>query len=81
MTGVQTCALPIYQAAFAKAIDETAFVPYVLPLNWNFRPKWHLAFFGPIKIWHDYADVPPPLYSICQRYERPDSVIQFHRPG
>ena len=37
------------QAAFAKAIDETAFVPYVLPLNWNFRPKWHLAFFGPIK--------------------------------
>jgi hypothetical protein len=46
------------QAGFAKAVDELGFVPYVLPLNWNFRPRWNLAFFGPIKIWHD-VDSPP----------------------
>src|SRR5690606_387046 len=44
------------QAGLAKAIEDTGFNPFILPLNWNFRPKWHRSFVGPIKIWHDYAD-------------------------
>jgi hypothetical protein len=36
----------------------------VLPLNWNFRPKWTPAWFGLIKIWHDYAD-PPADFLAC----------------
>jgi hypothetical protein len=46
------------QGAFALAVKETRFVPFTLPLNWNFRPKFQKTFFGPLKIWHDYS---PPL--------------------
>ena len=46
------------QAGFALAVERTGFLPFVLPMNWNFRPKWHKSFFGPIKIWHDYREVP-----------------------
>ena len=46
------------QAAFALAVDETGFNPFVLPMNWNFRPIWQKTVFGPVKIWHDYSDVP-----------------------
>jgi hypothetical protein len=45
------------QAGFAKAIQYTGFNPWVLPLNWNFRPKWQKTVFGPVKIWHDYDPV------------------------
>lgn len=66
------------QCAFAMAVEETAFVPFVLPLNWNYRPRWQPAFFGPIKIWHDYADPPASLRKTAEYYERPGSVVQFH---
>jgi hypothetical protein len=49
------------QAGFAKAIDDLGHVPFVLPMNWNLRPRWNLSFFGPIKIWHEYDPVPPML--------------------
>ncbi len=48
------------QGSFALAIERTGFNPFVLPLNWNFKPMWHRSFFGPIKVWHDYDD--PPLF-------------------
>lgn len=43
------------QAGFALAIHELGINPFILPLNWNFRPLWHKAWFGPIKIWHQYS--------------------------
>jgi len=54
------------QAGFAKAIVETGFNPAVLPLNWNFRPKWQHTFFGPLKIWHDYTEPSAGLYQVAQ---------------
>ena len=65
------------QAGFAKAIDETGFVPYVLPLNWNFRPRWHKSWFGPIKVWHDYASVPEALLQQNARQAASDAIIGF----
>ena len=52
--------------------------PFILPLNWNFRPQWHRAFFGQIRIWHDYGEVHPQILEINRYYERPGSIIQFH---
>lgn len=66
------------QCGFAAAVEETGFSPFILPLNWNFRPAWHRAFFGPIKIWHDYGDVHPQILEFNRYYERPGSIIQFH---
>ena len=67
------------QGSFALAIEKTGFNPFVLPLNWNFRPAWHRSFFGPIKIWHDYSD-PPLLFSeLNAYYSNADSVIQYHQ--
>ncbi len=65
------------QAGFAKAIDDTGFVPYVLPLNWNFRPRWHKSWFGPLKVWHDYAPVPDALAENNDRQADPNAIIGF----
>ena len=66
------------QASFAVAIDRTEFVPFVLPLNWNFRPIWHRSVFGPIRIWHDYSDVHPLFYEMNRYYSKKDSIIHYH---
>jgi hypothetical protein len=60
----QMCTMPANdQGSFSLAVDQLKFNPFVLPLNWNFRPIWHKSFFGPIKIWHDYSDPLPFLMS------------------
>lgn len=66
------------QAGFALAVERTGFLPFVLPLNWNFRPKWHKSFFGPIRIWHDYGEVPDEIeaWNRVQADER--QVIQYN---
>jgi len=69
------------QGSFALAVDKEKFNPFVLPLNWNFRPIWHKSFFGPIKIWHDYSDPPPFFDELTAYYAKPDSVIQYHQQG
>jgi hypothetical protein len=69
------------QGSFALAVEKTKFNPFVLPLNWNFRPIWHKSFFGPIKIWHDYSDPPPIFDELSAYYAKPDSVIQYHQQG
>jgi len=66
------------QGSFAKAISEWHHTPFVLPINWNFRPVWHRTFFGPIKIWHDYHDPPPAIGQLSAIYRNPDAIIQFH---
>jgi hypothetical protein len=66
------------QASFAKAVGEWDRTPFILPVNWNFRPRYQWTWFGPLKIWHDYADPPRELYELNMAYRRRDTVIQFH---
>jgi hypothetical protein len=47
------------QASFAQAVEDADVCPYVLPLNWNLRPKFHRRIVGPVKIWHAYEDPLP----------------------
>lgn len=65
------------QAGFAQAVEETGFVPFVLPYNWNFRPKWHFSWFGPIKVWHDYDPVPEPILARNRQQQAPEAVISL----
>lgn len=69
------------QASFARAVESAARPPAVLPLNWNLRPRWQRSFFGPVKVWHDYADVPADLYRINAYYDTPHAIIQYHAFG
>lgn len=63
------------QAAFAWAMHECKAAPLVLPLNWNFRPRWHHTWFGPVKIWHDYKPVPPELLAFNARAQPMDFAM------
>lgn len=67
------------QGSFALAIEKTGFNPFVLPLNWNFRPESHRSFFGPIKIWHDYSNPPPIFEELNNYYTNKESIIQYHQ--
>jgi hypothetical protein len=69
------------QAGFAKAVADLGICPYVLPLNWNLRPKWQKTFFGPIKIWHDYGPVPPAVVQWNQSQNGEQKVIECTRIG
>jgi hypothetical protein len=66
------------QCSFAAAVEETGISPFVLPLNWNFRPQFYKSFFGPIKVWHAYDDVPPDFYKLNEYYSKDGAIIQFH---
>jgi len=79
MQGDQVVRMPYNdQCGFAAAVASTEFSPFVLPLNWNFRPQWQTSFFGPIKIWHDYSDPPSSLGELHAYYENRDAIIQYH---
>jgi len=66
------------QAGFAYAVNHTHYNPHVLPMNWNLRPIWQQALFGPVKIWHDRSDVPQELieWNECQTDKY--SIIGFN---
>jgi len=66
------------QGSFAQAVTEWDRTPFILPMNWNFRPAWHRTFFGPIKIWHDYREPPPELRQLSAAYQNPNAIIRFH---
>ena len=66
------------RVGFTQAVELCGVVPFVLPLNWNLRPRWQRSFFGPVKLWVDAADVPSALRESNRYYEGPDAVIQFH---
>jgi hypothetical protein len=66
------------QGSFAQAITEWDRLPFVLPMNWNFRPLWQASFFGPIKIWHDYGEPPSWIRKLNDHYRKPGAIIQFH---
>lgn len=67
------------QGPFAKAVEESGYSLFVLPLNWNYRPLWQRDFFGPIRIWHDYGDVPQLVTDANAYYESTSSIIQCVR--
>lgn len=76
--GEELAQMPVNdQAGFAKAIDDVGYTPFVLPYNWNFRPKWHKSWFGPLKIWHDYSEVPESLLTHNAEQARPDSIVRL----
>lgn len=56
--GVTHAQLNADQCSFALAISELGANPFVLPVNWNFRPRFHRVWFGDIKIWHAYHPLP-----------------------
>jgi hypothetical protein len=68
------------QCAFVRAVAEWDRAPFVLPLNWNFRPGFYWTWFGPIKIWHGYEPVPPSIMKIMQIYRQPGAMLKFHAP-
>jgi hypothetical protein len=67
------------QLSYSQAMRQAARPPFILPHNWNFTPPHHHTFFGPLKVWHNYADVPPIVREINRYYEQPEAVIQFHQ--
>lgn len=67
------------QAAFASAVESMHWNPFILPLNWNFRPRWHQGPFGPVKIWHDVSPVPDDLLDWNTQQTATDCVIDFRR--
>jgi len=70
------------QWAFSQAVAVNNFNPFVLPLNYNFRPGFHLSCFTPLKIWHSVRDVPPRLIEMSAAAENGDliSLIDVARP-
>jgi hypothetical protein len=47
------------QPPFAHAVYETGVAPFVLPMVWNYRPKYRGApLHGPLKIWHGRQPLP-----------------------
>jgi len=72
------CIMPVAdQGSFALAIEQTGLAPFVLPHNWNLRPRWHKSFFGPIKIWHSYKDVPADLVEWNKNQSSANSIIRY----
>jgi len=67
------------QAAFALAVSQSPTPPFVLPLNWNFRPKWYRVLWGPIKIWHDLRPIPVEILNWTRAQAAPDAIIQCTR--
>lgn len=46
------------QALLSLAIQQIGYSPFVLSQNWNLVPRWQKTFWGEIKIWHSYSNIP-----------------------
>lgn len=69
------------QASFAAAVRECGFNPFILPMNFNFRPEFYRSAFLPLKIWHDYVAPPAGLCHLslaCERGEREVTYVAFN---
>jgi hypothetical protein len=65
------------QASFARAVREARFNPFVLPLNYNFRPNFFQSVFCPIKIWHSSVPVPAGLEEMSVDVESGKNPVTF----
>jgi hypothetical protein len=71
------CQMPVNdQCAFAHAIETTGFNPYVLPVNFNLHPRWQKCVFGPVKVWHDYGNVPDAIREWNAQQSAQGAIIQ-----
>lgn len=71
------CEMPLNdQATFTLAMQQLQFNPFALPLNWNIYPRWQKHFWGEIKIWHGYDDIPEGVLRWNADQSRSDAVIQ-----
>lgn len=74
----KNCLMPVAdQGSFALAIEQTGFLPFVLPYNWNFRPQFYRSCYGPIKIWHSYHNIPEVLLDWNKNQSAKDAVVRF----
>jgi hypothetical protein len=67
------------QASFALAICKTGVNPCALSPNWNFRPRWDSTWWGPVRVWHDYAPPPKDIVAWSQAQDAPGAIIQCAR--
>lgn len=65
------------QAGFSQAVEDTGINPFVLPMNWNYRPAWQTSFFGPVKIWHDRNKVQDGVKFWNEHQRLEQSIIQY----
>lgn len=65
------------QASFANAMVETRSNPYVLPVNWNFRPQWHKSYMGPLKIYHQVEDMPQEWVEANEQQSKEKCSVNF----
>lgn len=66
------------QCSFAAAVEKANVSPFILPLNWNFRPQWQRSFFGPIKVWHDRSTPHEIFGQMSAYYKDENAIIQYH---
>jgi hypothetical protein len=72
------CLMPVAdQGSFALAFHETGFLPFVLPINWNFRAEYYKRFCGPLKIWHSYCEIPPSVFDWNKQQSADGAIMQF----
>jgi hypothetical protein len=64
------------QASVAMAIKQAGINPFVLPMNWNFRPMFHKSWFGNIKVWHSYEPIDKAIMDFSER-QKDERVILF----
>lgn len=64
------------QAGFAAAVDATGRFPFVLPMNWNFRKRWHFGTMGPIKVWHDVDDPTPDVLGFNRVHQDEPNIMR-----
>lgn len=69
------------QAGFSHAIEANQFCPFVLPLNWNFRPRWQWTWHGPIVIWHDTGPVPRGIVEWNAQQNSAGALLGFSKFG
>jgi hypothetical protein len=67
------------QCAFSAAVSDLNFNPFVLPVNWNLQPKWQLALFGPVKVWHTYEAVPDGMAELNEEQSTPGVPMKCWR--
>jgi hypothetical protein len=69
------------QAGFARAVRTCGFNPFVLPINYNFRPMFYRTVFAPLKIWHGRHDVPAALAQVSAACEKNERLVTYVRLG
>ena len=64
------------QAGFALAVQELGINPFVLPLNWNYRPRWEPSVYGPVKVGTTLTPSPTPS-NRCGRSKDTPARLKF----